>query len=121
MNFSNMQKVFDIFNNTQAVIVELGDYDDYENTYTIKELGSVEGDLQPYSGGLAEKEYGLSIDCQYQFYCSNNSNIKIGAYVVVGTQKYEIVYVATWDLGMAVLLKEVELYGGRKQNSEGNT
>lgn len=121
MNLSNLQKIFDIFNNTRAVIVELGDYGDYENTYTLKELGTVEGDLQSFSGNLAEQEYGLSVECQYQFYCSNNKNIKAGAYLVIGAQKFEVVYTASWDLGMVALLKEVELYGGREPNNKKNT
>ncbi|MGN0150220.1 MAG: hypothetical protein ACI4C7_08245 [Clostridia bacterium] len=58
---------FDIFNNTTAVIVELDDYDDYRGTYTIKELGTVEGDLQPYSGGLLERDYGFNTECQKRF------------------------------------------------------
>lgn len=121
MNFSDMQTVFYIFNNTKAVIVELGDYDDYENTYTVNEIGTIEGDLQPYSGGKAEEDYGIRVECQYQFYCGNEANIKVGAYLVIGTQKYEVVHVGSWDLGMAVLLKEVELYGGREQGNEGDT
>lgn len=109
-----------IFNNTTAVIAELGDYDDYENTYTINKLGSVDGDMQPYSGGLAEKDYGLHVECQYQFYCAQNDEIKAGRYLITGDKCYEIVYTAPWDLGIAVLLKEADLHGGCKQDSQGN-
>lgn len=106
--------IFDVFNNTMAKIIELGDYDDYENTYSIKEIGTIEGDLQPYSGGLAEKDYGLVVECQYRFFCAANEDITEGRYLIVGEKAYEITYAAVWDMGLTVLLKGVELNGRRE-------
>ena len=104
-----MSNPFARFYNTEAVIVEKGDYDDYENTYTLTEKGRVNGDLQPYSGGLLEKEYGLNIECQKRFFCEHNENITEGAYLKIGTRFFEVVYIVDWEMGLTVMLKEVTL------------
>ena len=114
MTFDKYESVFDIFNNCTMEIAELGDYDDYENKYSVT-------DLQPYSGELAQKEYGLDVECQYAFYCHKNDGIQIGAYLMDGNKAYEVVYAAPWDMGCAAFLKEVDLSGRREQDSEGDT
>ena len=122
MMLDKLQSAFDIFHNTTMSIVELGDYDDYENTYADnKIIGTVTGDLQPYSGGLAEKEYGLTVECQYAFYCHTNDRIKEGVYFQNGDKFYEVVYAAQWGMGLAVLLKGVDLSGRCEQDSQGDT
>ncbi len=103
--------VFDIFAKTEAVIVEKGDYDDYENTYTLTEIDRVTGDLQPYSGELLKAEYGLARECQKRFFCKTNDNIKEGALLRVGGRYFEAVYVADWDAGHEVMLNEVTVNG----------
>ena len=70
---SVFNNIFSVFDNTTAKIAVKGNYDDYENTYDIIEKSTVTGDLQPYSGDMASKDYGLQIDCQYVFYCPRNS------------------------------------------------
>lgn len=122
VTLDSLQSVFDIFHNTTMDIIILGDYDDYENTYgSNKIIGTVTGDLQPYSGGLAEKEYGLTIECQYAFYCHTDSRIKEGVYLESGNDFYRVVYVAPWNMGLAVLLKGVDLSDRCKQDSQGDT
>ena len=85
---------FDIFARTEAVVVEKGDYDDYENTYTLKEIDRVKGDLQPYSGDLLKAEYGLARECQKRFFCRKNDNITEGALLKIGGRYFEVTYVA---------------------------
>lgn len=122
MTLDSLQSAFDIFHNTTMNIVELGDYDDYENTYgSNKVIGAVTGDLQAYSGGLAEKEYGLTVECQYAFYCHTDSRIKEGVYLQNGSTFYEVVYVAPWSMGLAVLLKGVDLGDRCEQDSQRDT
>ncbi len=121
VNLDKLRNAFDIFHTTTAIIAELGDYDDYENSYTIIEKGTIKGNLQPYSGTLAEKDYGFKEECQYQFYCSQNDNIKAGSYLIIGSSHYKVVYVAEWDMGINVLLREVLLNDRRKQDSQGNS
>lgn len=106
--------VFDRFDNVTAKIVVKGSYDDYENTYALEDVGIARGGLQPYSGGLAEKEYGLKTECQYIFYFHSGSPIKTGMYLLVQEMACKAVYVAGWGMGPVVLLKEVELRGRRE-------
>ncbi len=121
MTFDKYEGAFDIFDNCTMDIAVLDDYDDYENTYIITVKDSVSGDLQPYSGELAKKEYGFDIECQYAFYCHKNDDIQTGAYLTEGGKAYEIVYAARWDMGCAAFLKEVDLSGRREQDSQGDT
>ncbi len=112
VTLDKFQSVFDIFNNTKMDIIELGDYDDYENVYYgNKVIGTINGDLQPYSGEMAQREYGLSIECQYAFYCHNDDRIKEGVYFTEGGKTYQVAYSALWDMGCAALLREVDLSG----------
>lgn len=110
----NYRNIFSVFDNTTAKTAVKGNYDDYENTYDIIEKSIVTGDLQPYSGDMASKDYGLQIDCQYVFYCPRNSDITVGAYLITDTKTYEVTYVADWNMGLQVMLKGVKLNGRRK-------
>lgn len=110
MKLDNLQSTFDIFDNCTMEIIELGDYDDYENTYeSSKTIGKITGDLQPYSGGFAEKEYGLKVECQHVFYCNKDDRITEGVYLKNGVKYYQVVYAPSWDIGLAALLKGVDL------------
>ena len=111
---SVFNNIFSVFDNTTAKIAVKGNYDDYENTYDIIEKSTVTGDLQPYSGDMASKDYGLQIDCQYVFYCPRNSDITVGAYLITDTKTYEVTYVADWNMGLQLMLKGVKLNGRRK-------
>lgn len=111
---SVFNNIFSVFDNATAKIAVKGNYDDYENTYDIIEKSTVTGDLQPYSGDMASKDYGLQIDCQYVFYCPRNSDIMVGAYLITDTKTYEVTYVADWNMGLQVMLKGVKLNGRRK-------
>lgn len=103
--------VFDIFARTEAVVVEKGDYDDYENTYKPIEIDRITGDLQPYSGDLLKADYGLARECQKRFFCRTNDNIKEGALLKIGGRYFEVVYVADWEAGHEVMLNEVMVNG----------
>ncbi len=104
-----LDNVFDRFNNTVMEIVELTDYNDYENTYNKVTLGTVNGDLQPYSGELLMRDYGRNKECQKRFFCGQNSNIQEGVYLKAEGVYYMVVYVAKWDMGLTVMLKEVNI------------
>ena len=103
--------VFDIFATTTAKIAVKENYDDYEGTYTLKSLGGVTGDLQPYGGELLKNEYGLARECQKRFFCKRDDNIKEGVYLIIDDTSFEVVYVDEWDAGYIVMLNEVDLNG----------
>ncbi len=121
VNWSEYNKTFDIFRDTDAQILEKRDYDDYEGTYNTVSVCEVTGDLQDYSGALAEKDFGLAIECQKKFYCPENDNIHSGQYFAVGTQKYRIEYVKRGKLGLTLLLKEADFDDRCEQGNEENT
>ena len=109
MKFNKFSGVFSVFDNTTVTIIVKGNYNDYENTYDITEIGSVTGDLQRYSGELAEKEYGLQIECQKKFFCRPDTELESGMYLRADGHDYMITYVIPRDLGVTALLKEVNL------------
>ena len=115
MKMDEFQSCFSLFSDTEAKILQKSGYDDYENTYVLTEIGTVKGDMQPYGGGLAQKEYGLSVDCEYSFYCQPCSDIKEGVYLSINEKTYKVQYAAPWLLGIAALLKEVDISGRREQ------
>lgn len=137
MIWDKYKGVFNIFNNITVTIVRKGNFDDYENKYDLEEIGTVTGDIQPYSGDLSEHDYGLRIECQKKLYCASTfisdaryglkldngavlelemplvgGGIQEALYAVADKQSFKIVYVAEYAMGLAVLLKEVDLNGG---------
>lgn len=116
VNWDKHKSKFDRFRDTSAVIVEKGEYNSLWNTYNTTELGSITGDLQNYSGTLAEKDYGLAVKCQKKFYCNHDDNIVVGRYLVMGAKTYRIEYIADGKLGDVLLLKEANLNDKRKRD-----
>lgn len=122
-----MSNPFERFNNTTAVIAQMSDYDDYENKYMVKTLGSIQGDLQPYvvrtdgGFGLSQKAYGLQTEYSNKFFCNENADIQVGRYLIINGKSYRIEYIAPRRLRCEVILKEVDLSGRCEQDSKGNT
>lgn len=105
--WDNFDEAFDIFDNTTAQIARVDDYDDYEGTFTLHELGMITGDLQPYSSALLERDYGFKKECQKRFFCRKHESIAEGVRFIIGNQNYEAVSVIEWEGRMCVMLKEV--------------
>lgn len=111
VNWDKYKGAFDRLYDTKAVIVEQGNYNSLWNTYDTTEIGTVTGDLQDYSGGLANEEYGLAVECQKKFYCPHNENLKVGNYLIIDSLDYRIEYISNGKLGLTMLLKESKLNG----------
>lgn len=111
MNWDKYKSAFDRFHDTTAKIVEKGNYNSLWNTYELVECGSITGDLQDYSGDLAQKDYGLAVECQKKFYCSNDDNVRAGRYLIIEGKSYRIEHIADGKLGLALLLKEGDFDG----------
>ena len=60
---------------------------------------SVLCDMQPYSGSLAQEEYGLDVDCVKRIYTPFNPLIKDGALVAKSGEAplYIVKYAEHWD------------------------
>ncbi|MGM9935770.1 MAG: hypothetical protein ACI38A_00310 [Candidatus Ornithomonoglobus sp.] len=107
----------------------------YTKTRTKTSLGYILADLQPYSGDLAEKDYGLKKDCQLRLFCAPGADVSKmlteGNYVRVidsitlndalllktklpiGHTRpdgglYRIEYAPKWGAGGEAILKEAE-------------
>lgn len=138
MIFPQMNKAFNAFNNTTgAQVVYKGDYDDYEGTFALITIGTLDGDLQPYSGKLAERDYGVVLECEKRFFTScdliqsylyggiklgdtirlgtgvklNDGGHKTDLYALIGGRTFRIVYAPEYIMRPVVLLKEVEGIG----------
>lgn len=98
---------FAVFDNTLAEVgeyIEGGGYDEPDGEYVV--LGETGGDLQPYSGGLAHEEYGLSVTVEKRIFCAGGDLLKAGRILKANGEEYEIVYAEPWELGTVALLKK---------------
>ena len=68
----------------------------------------ITADIQPYSGGLAQKEYGLEIEAVKRIYCESCAFLEEGARVALKGENigYTVKYAEHWDdYTMALLNK----------------
>lgn len=98
---------FSRFYNTDVKLIKIKVTGAYSKTSTVTELSSIKADVQPYNGGLAEKEYGLVEECQLRMFCDNNEHISVGNYAQIHGQRYRIIYSAPWNFGAVVILQRV--------------
>lgn len=100
---------FERFYNKTAKIIKIETGSGYSDRgrETVTELAGLKADIQPYGGGLAEKEYGLSEECQMRMFCNNSEHLTVGNYVESGGIRYRIIHVEVREMGAEVLLKFV--------------
>lgn len=77
-------------------------------TTSVTVIAEFKADVQDYNGGLAQEEYGLTVECQKRMYCNDNECLKEGIHADIDNKRYLIQYVKRTDLGVSVLLKEVQ-------------
>lgn len=73
-----------------------------------EQLASLTVDLQPYNGGLAEKQYGLTVECQYRMFSDTCEHITEGNFIEFAGELYKIVYKEKWTYGDMAILKREE-------------
>lgn len=105
-----MSNPFNAFYDVNVNICSVKSGSGYSNRGITKEtqLAAFTVDLQPYNGGLAEKQYGLTVKCQYRMFCDTCEHITEGNYVEYGGKLYRIVYAAKWKYGDVAILKREE-------------
>lgn len=108
----NLEKVFDVFNNCTAKICDVSQGDGYlDEDVSFAEVGSCEGDFQPYKGVYDKtadgREYGLYQDAPAVFFCRDPEGLlKVGRTAVIEQKTYDILSVEDWEFGKAASLKE---------------
>ena len=110
-----MNDPFERFYNTRVTIVKIEEKGAYEKTYTETELARIEADIQPYSGNLAEEQYGFKEECELRMFAADNDAIAVGNHIRHDGRLYRIVY-KPWSgglFGTEALLKEVADHAGR--------
>ena len=100
---------FEEFYAADVRIISIKETGGYLDTQQITELCTLKADIQSYGGGLAEKDYGLTVECQKRMYCVQNDNLTEGNYAEANGKRYKLVYVDTDDMGAMALLREVRV------------
>lgn len=102
-----MSSAFERFYKTEVEVVKISCGGGYGAKKETEFLCTVKADLQPYSGALAEMEYGFNIKCQKRMFCLHCAHIREGNCAVVNNTYYRIVYVEEWDSGMMAFLEMI--------------
>ncbi len=94
--------------NTEVIIGKekksSGFYDDDSGEF--ESVGTLMADIQPYNGGLAEKEYGQVGEVSLRLFCKNTELLDMGAVAKIGEKYYTITYAEHWECGSMGLLRK---------------
>lgn len=71
-------KAFDWFLNDTAEVLRITESGAYKKTNETEVLGSLDCDIQPYSGKLALEEYGYNAECDKKMYYYKLLGMNIG-------------------------------------------
>ena len=95
------------FDNSYVRIVKITRSEGLIKNPVETEISTIKADVQPYNGGLAQKEYGLTEECQKRMYYKNNPAVTEGNSCYVDDVLYDIIYVEEWETGTVAVLKRV--------------
>ena len=103
----SLREVFQRFYDTPAEIGELTEGTGYlEDEETFVRHGGCMVDYQPYSGGLATREYGVTAEVTARVFSADPEDLLEGRRVaVIGGMRYDIVYAEAWEAGKMALLR----------------
>lgn len=99
------KEVFSRFYKTPVNIYRLKSGSSYSNSAETEHICSVSADIQPYCGGLDEKEFGFSVKHGFKMYCADCEEIHEGGYAEVEGGMYRIVSVERWSMGIIAVLE----------------
>lgn len=102
-----LDEVFNRFYDTPAEIGELTEGTGYlEDEETFEKYGACAVDYQPYSGGLAAREYGVTDEVTARVFSADPDGLlQVRRVAVIGGIKYDIVYAEAWEAGKMALLR----------------
>ena len=91
---------------TEVTILSVTESGGYSKAKQTTELGTMMVDLQPVSGPMVSKDYGLDFDIQFKMFSDNSDWLVNNNFVKYDNKLYKIVKVAKWPIGTMCLLKE---------------
>lgn len=97
-------EAFSRFYKTPVKIYRIKSGSSYSQPAVTEFLCSVTADIQPYGGGLEEKDFGLSVKRRFKMYCGDGDNIREGDYAEFDGGRYRIISVERWNMGIAAIL-----------------
>ena len=100
------------FKKTYTTLIEIGSistsdsfFDDEAGQFT--KDGELYADVQPYNGGLEEKEYGQVGEVSLRIFCEPNRDLlKVGNIAKIGNEYYTVTYSEYWESGSVALLRK---------------
>ena len=100
------------FKKTYTTFIEIGSistsdsfFDDEAGQF--EKTGELYADVQPYNGGLAEKEYGQVGEVSMRIFCEPNRDLlDVGNIAKIGNEYYTVTYSEHWESGSMALLKK---------------
>lgn len=97
---------FGIFCDTEVIIERVMNAGSYSGDTEYEEVCRVNADIQPNSGGGAQKEYGIFRDARLVMYCEDNGHIKDGMRAVISGRRYVVTGTEHRSLGIKAYLRE---------------
>lgn len=104
---SRVKNAFSYFCKTPADIYCIKSGSGYSSAAEKEYVCTVSADIQPYSGQLEEREFGLDAVKRFKMYCSDNENICEGNYVKFDDEMHRITYAERWSMGITALIERV--------------
>lgn len=102
-----MKRLLKVFANGELTVYRKGITNSYTLESVKEDICTVKADIQPYSGELARKEYGLEVGQCLKVYCDRNAKLEEGLYCTVSGRngEYVIRYAEHWDNGSMLVIE----------------
>lgn len=105
---SRAKEAFSRFYKTPVKIFRIKHGSSYQKEAQTERVCSVLADLQPYGGGMEEKQFGLEVKRGLKMYCGDCSEITEGGYAEADGRKYRIISVERRNMGIVAVLEGSE-------------
>lgn len=105
---SRAEKVFSRFYKTPVKIFSVKQGSSYRNEAETEQVCSILADLQPYGGGMEEKQFGLEVKRRLKMYCGDCGEIAEGGYAEADGRRYRIISVERRSMGIVAVLEGSE-------------
>lgn len=105
---SRAKNAFSRFYKTPVKIFRIKHGSSYREEAQTEQVCSVLADLQPYGGGMDEKQFGLEVKRGFKMYCGDCGEIAEGGYAETDGRIYRIISVQRRSMGVVAVLEGSE-------------